>query len=65
MNKMRNTPGLGLLLAVVYAVFLSACTTVGPDFEKPQPEVADEWLQSDSEQISTDPAIYKAVVEKL
>jgi len=59
-NKMRNAPGFGLLLAVVYAVFLSACTTVGPDFEKPQPEVADEWLQSDSEQISTDPAIYKA-----
>jgi hypothetical protein len=41
---MRNAPGFGLLLAVVYAVFLSACTTVGPDFEKPQPEVADEWL---------------------
>ena len=40
-------------------IFLSACASVGPDFEKPQADVAPEWLQADNEQISTDPATYR------
>jgi len=50
---------VGLIVVGVSSLFLSACTTVGPDFEKPQPEVAPEWLQAENEQISTDPATYR------
>ena len=59
MEKSRDTTRLGLVLASLSAVILSACTTVGPDFQKPQAEVAAEWLQADSEQINTDPTAYR------
>jgi len=58
-NKPHEASWSGLFLASLSAVFLSACTTVGPNFEKPQAEAPPEWLQADSEQINTDPAAYR------
>ncbi len=49
----------GLIMAGIAAFVLSACTTVGPEFEKPQADAADEWLHAGSEQDSTDSAVYR------
>lgn len=59
MNNTHNSSWSGLFLASLSVIFLSACASVGPDFEKPQADVAPEWLQADNEQISTDPATYR------
>lgn len=59
MDNFLKVSRTGLVLVGACSLFLSACTTVGPDFEKPQPEVAPEWLQAENEQISTDPAAYR------
>ena len=50
---------LGAFVTGFYLVFLSACTTVGPEFEKPQVAVAPGWLQAGTEKVSTDPATYR------
>ena len=59
MNLSRIMARFGLVTAVLSMLFLTACTTVGPDFEKPQAEVPPEWLEAENEQISTDPAAYR------
>jgi NodT family efflux transporter outer membrane factor (OMF) lipoprotein len=46
----------GLLLFL--GLFLSACTTLGPDFEKPDPIIENEWLEKESPQIKTESGDY-------
>jgi NodT family efflux transporter outer membrane factor (OMF) lipoprotein len=58
-NRTRNVSWPGLFLASLSVLFLSACASVGPDFEKPEVDVAPEWLQAENEKISTDPAAYR------
>jgi UDP-N-acetylenolpyruvoylglucosamine reductase len=44
----------GLMLLVMY--FVVGCTTLGPDFEKPEAPVAEDWVEVDQEKISNQPA---------
>ena len=39
--------------------FLSACTTVGPDFEKPEVPVAENWLDAEDKQVDTSSVTYQ------
>ena len=43
-----------LILLVTY--FVMGCTTLGPDFEKPEALVAEDWIEVDQEKISRQPA---------
>jgi NodT family efflux transporter outer membrane factor (OMF) lipoprotein len=43
-------------VAVLAAVLLSACATVGPDFEKPEVEVSNQWSETENTVISTETA---------
>lgn len=42
-----------LSILILCVCVLSACTTVGPDFETPEAEVAENWLESDDQRFST------------
>lgn len=39
--------------AVFATALLTACATVGPDFEKPEPIVSDDWITSDDPMVNT------------
>lgn len=41
---------------ILVSMLMTACTTVGPDFEKPDAEVSPSWNEAESEQINTDSA---------
>ena len=43
-------------VAVLAAVLLSACATVGPDFEKPEVEVSSQWSETENTVINTETA---------
>lgn len=43
-------------LVPVLSVLLASCAPVGPDFVKPEPEVADQWSQPVSEGLESEPA---------
>jgi NodT family efflux transporter outer membrane factor (OMF) lipoprotein len=40
-------------------LFLSGCKTVGPDFQKPEAPVADNWLDADNDRVDTSIAAYE------
>ena len=44
----------GLMLLLMY--FVVGCTSLGPDFEKPEALVAEDWAEVDQEKISRQPA---------
>ena len=46
------------LLALAASLLLSACKTVGPDFEKPEVPVADNWLDAESQNVDTSSSNY-------
>ena len=46
-------------LPVLFGILLSSCTTVGPDFEKPEAPVADNWLDADDERVDTTTVAYQ------
>ena len=46
-------------MALVVSLLLSACKTVGPDFEKPEVPVADNWLESENQHVDTSSSNYK------
>ena len=39
------------LLAIATILVLSGCKTVGPDFEKPEVPVADNWLDAENQHV--------------
>ena len=41
------------LVALSGVLFLSGCTTVGPNFERPDTTVADNWLEADDARVDT------------
>lgn len=47
------------LAALFGTLFLSSCTTVGPDFEKPEATVAEDWLESDDARVDTSTTAYR------
>ena len=55
---MGNLARIGAL-ALAGAMVLPACRTVGPDFEKPEAPVADNWLSADDGRVDTDAAVYE------
>ena len=60
MRSNRTTVFLRLtLLAAASLAVLSACKTVGPDFEKPEAPVADNWLDAESERVDTSTIAYQ------
>ena len=55
MNRLNSTAALALA-----ALFLIAgCKTVGPDFEKPEAPVADNWLNAEDERVDTSNTAYQ------
>ena len=57
------SPGLKIifktgLLALAASLLLSACKTVGPDFEKPEVPVADNWLDAENRLVDTSASNY-------
>jgi NodT family efflux transporter outer membrane factor (OMF) lipoprotein len=47
------------LLAFTTVLVLSSCRTVGPDFEKPEAPVADNWLDAENQHVDTSSSNYK------
>lgn len=43
-------------VSILSAALLSACTTLGPDFEQPEAEVSPAWNEAEEEQINTESA---------
>lgn len=41
------------LAAIVGVLFVAGCTIVGPDFERPETAVADEWLEAGDARVDT------------
>ena len=55
MKRLNSTAALALA-----ALFLMAgCKTVGPDFEKPEAPVADNWLNAEDERVDTSTSAYQ------
>jgi NodT family efflux transporter outer membrane factor (OMF) lipoprotein len=46
---------VSLPLVVVSSLLLSGCITLGPDFETPESQVADGWLEAEDERVKSDP----------
>ncbi len=47
-----------VLLVSLLGAILTSCTTVGPDFEKPEVPVAEGWLDAEDERVDTSTAAY-------
>ena len=47
------------LLALAASLLLTACKTVGPDFEKPEVPVADNWLDAENQHVDTTSSNYQ------
>jgi NodT family efflux transporter outer membrane factor (OMF) lipoprotein len=47
-----------ILLSALVSFLFAACTTLGPDFETPDAEVADEWIDIDDPRLKSDSAEY-------
>ena len=41
------------LVCLFASFFIGGCVTLGPDFETPESDVADDWLESDDDRISS------------
>jgi NodT family efflux transporter outer membrane factor (OMF) lipoprotein len=46
-------------LALAASLLLTACKTVGPDFEKPEVPVADDWLDAENQLVDTSSSNYE------
>jgi outer membrane protein TolC len=44
--------------SLVFALLLSGCTTVGPDFIRPQVKVSQTWLDAGDQRVNTEPLEY-------
>jgi NodT family efflux transporter outer membrane factor (OMF) lipoprotein len=55
---MRHLLRIGLL-GLTGLFILAGCKTVGPDFEKPEAPVADNWLEAQDERVDTSSATYQ------
>lgn len=47
------------LLALSGTLILAGCTTVGPDFERPEAPVAEAWLNADDARVDTSTGTYR------
>lgn len=59
-----HSNGTNILLKIMFlglagVTLLAGCKTVGPDFEKPEAPVADNWLEAEDERIDTSAAAYQ------
>ncbi len=50
---------VSLLALIAVVLLLSSCATVGPDFQRPEAEVAPEWLETDDPRIKSEPAEHR------
>jgi len=57
-DALRTRKGKQLIqrVAIFASVLLTACTTVGPDFTKPEPALSGEWMDSTDPTVNTDSA---------
>ncbi len=55
-SRAGRGPRLKLAAVVTASVLASACTTLGPDFERPQADVAARWQDADTAPLSATPA---------
>jgi NodT family efflux transporter outer membrane factor (OMF) lipoprotein len=46
------------LMVMIGTLILSACTTVGPDFERPDTTVADDWLEAEDARVDAENVEY-------
>ena len=47
------------IFTLVLLFLVTSCKTVGPDFQKPEVPVADNWLEADSEDVDTSSTNYQ------
>jgi NodT family efflux transporter outer membrane factor (OMF) lipoprotein len=47
------------LMATAGLFLLAGCKTVGPDFEKPEAPVADNWLEAEDKRVDTSTSVYQ------
>ena len=60
MNASDTSRVFVIPLAVISGMLiLSACTTVGPNFERPDTKVADNWLEADDARVDTASVAYQ------
>lgn len=57
-HKFSNSLIRTALLAMPAMVLAAGCTTVGPDFVKPDVPVADTWMEADNDRVDTTSAAY-------
>lgn len=50
-------PLLRLLVPGILAAILGACTMLGPDYEAPEVEVQDDWIESENELVTNSPSL--------
>ena len=56
----RTLPLVGIKAIIACsALIVAGCTTVGPDFEKPDTKVADNWLEADDARVDTATVAYQ------
>ena len=48
-----------LFLALLLVAILAGCTKVGPDYVRPETNVASDWLEAGDPRLKTDPADYR------
>ena len=62
---MANSIKIGVLLAARFSTFglmllamilIAGCTTLGPDFESPEAQVAEDWTEIDQDKLTNQPA---------
>jgi len=56
MFNLKVLRGSGIALCVL----VSGCATVGPDFEKPEADVADSWLEAHDPRVDTSSSAYQS-----
>ena len=58
---MRNNARLVALCYALFSstLFLTGCTKVGPDFHRPEPVVAREWLEAEDPKVKSEPVEYR------
>ncbi len=56
MTDFRRVPRVATLSL---AIVITGCTTVGPDFEKPEAQVADSWLEAHDPRVDTSTTAYQ------
>jgi len=54
--------GLAWMFTVSVLMVVTGCTTVGPDYTRPDLQVMEQWMQADGHRVLTSPAVCARVL---